>query len=121
MADESAQTAADVPRLLGLADGVNVKLVKAGGIDRAHEMIVAARHAGMSVLLGCMIESSLGVTAAAHLAPLADRIDLDGHLYLANDDWRGLAFDQAGKLLLPDLPGLGCERRALAGTTNGHE
>jgi len=112
VADESAQTAADVPRLRGLADGVNVKLVKAGGLDLAHTMIVAAHEAGMSVLLGCMIESSLGVTAAAQLAPLADFIDLDGHLYLARDDWSGLTFDPAGRLVLPDRPGLGCVPRA---------
>jgi L-alanine-DL-glutamate epimerase-like enolase superfamily enzyme len=108
VADESAQTAVDVERLRGLADGVNVKLVKAGGLDRAYEMMLAARAAGMSVLLGCMIESSLGVTAAAQLAPLADRLDLDGHLYLDEDDWSGVSFDSTGRLVLPDRPGLGC-------------
>ncbi len=112
-ADESAQDAADVARLDGLADGVNVKLVKAGGIDRALEMIAAARARRMPVLLGCMIESSLGLTAAAHLAPLADLADLDGHLYLARDDFEGLQITPDGRLVLPEAPGLGVRERVL--------
>jgi L-alanine-DL-glutamate epimerase-like enolase superfamily enzyme len=106
-ADESAQTADDVPKLAGLADGVNVKLLKCGGIRQAIDMMQKARARGMGVMLGCMIESSIGVTAAAQLASLADWIDLDGHLYLANDDHRGLRYDEHGQLVLPDAPGLG--------------
>lgn len=110
-ADESAQTADDVPRLEGLADGVNVKLVKCGGWHRAREMILAARVHGMKVLLGSMIESSLGVTAAAHLAGLADWIDLDGHLYVGNDDYDGIRYNGSGSLVMPDRPGIGVVRK----------
>lgn len=111
-ADESAQTVEDVPQLAGLADGVNVKLLKCGGIKPALTMIAAARARSMQVMLGCMIESSIGVTAAAQLASLVDGIDLDGHLYLSDDDHTGLTYDTAGHLVLPPWPGLGV--RALA-------
>lgn len=110
-ADESAQTAADVPALLSLVEGVNVKLLKCGSFGAAVEMIKAARRHGLGVLLGCMIESSIGITAAAHLAPWADYADLDGHLYLADDDYLGLTFDQQGCLIMPDAPGLGLRPR----------
>jgi len=106
-ADESAQTVEDVPKLAGLVDGVNVKLLKCGGIRQAIAMIEAAREHHMHVMLGCMIESSIGVTAAAQLATLADWVDLDGHLYLADDDHAGLTYDASGNLMLPDSPGLG--------------
>jgi L-alanine-DL-glutamate epimerase-like enolase superfamily enzyme len=106
-ADESALTVEDVPKLAGLVDGVNVKLLKCGGIRQAIAMVESARAHRMQVMLGCMIESSIGVTAAAQLASLADWIDLDGHLYLSDDDHEGLAYDGAGHLLLPDRPGLG--------------
>ena len=106
-ADESAQNAEDATRLVGLADGVNVKLLKCGSIAAAARMMRMARTHKLGILLGCMIESSLGVTAAAHLAPLADYIDLDGHLYVANDDYRGIQFDDAGSLVMPTGAGLG--------------
>lgn len=111
-ADESARTMDDVPALAGLADGVNVKLLKCGGWHRAREMILAARVHRMKVMLGCMIESSIGTTAAAHLAPLADWIDLDGHLYVANDDYEGIRYDAQGRLVMPDRPGIGVAERA---------
>jgi L-alanine-DL-glutamate epimerase-like enolase superfamily enzyme len=98
-ADESAQTVDDVPKLAGLVDGVNVKLLN------------AAREHHMHVMLGCMVESSIGVTAAAQLATLADWVDLDGHLYLADDDYTGLAYDESGHLVLPESPGLGATPR----------
>ncbi len=110
-ADESAQTMDDVPQLAGLADGINVKLLKCGGWHRAREMILAARVHRMKVMLGCMIESSIGVTAAAHLAPLADWIDLDGHLYVANDDYEGIKYDEHGRLEMPRSPGIGVTRK----------
>lgn len=106
-ADESAQGPDDVLALAGLVDGVNVKLLKCGSIAEAQTMIRFARASRMGVLLGCMIESSIGVTAAAHLAPLADWIDLDGHLYVADDDYEGVSYDEHGRLHLRDLPGLG--------------
>lgn len=111
IADESAQTASDLRDLHGLADGVNVKLLKAGGLRPAMEMMREARALGMTVLLGCMIESSVGVTAAAHLASLADWIDLDGHLYLANDDYDGLSYDASGAMHLPGRLGIGVLRK----------
>lgn len=112
-ADESAQTMDDVPQLARLADGINVKLLKCGGWHRAREMILAARVHQMKVILGCMIESSIGTTAAAHLAPLADWIDLDGHLYVANDDYEGIRYEEHGRLVMPDAPGIGVSRREM--------
>jgi len=106
-ADESAQTAADVPLLSTLVDGVNVKLLKCGSFKGAVTMISCAREHGLGVLLGCMIESSIGITAAAHLAPWADFADLDGHLYLSDDDYTGIRFNEEGCLIMPELPGIG--------------
>ncbi len=106
-ADESVQQADDVVRLKGLVDGVNVKLLKSGSFSEARTMIRFARNLGMKVMLGCMIESSIGVTAAAHLASLADWIDLDGHLYVANDDYEGIAYDAKGDMILTGRPGIG--------------
>jgi L-alanine-DL-glutamate epimerase-like enolase superfamily enzyme len=111
-ADESAQTADDVPKLAGLVHGVNVKLLKCGGLIQARTMIEVAHQHKMSALLGCMIESSIGVTAAAHLAPLADWIDLDGHLYVANDDFGGLTYDEEGRICLGAGAGLGVVERS---------
>ncbi len=110
-ADESAQTAEDVSALLGLVEGVNVKLLKCRNFRGAISMIQAARSHGLGVLLGCMIESSISITAAAHLAPWSDYADLDGHLYLAEDDYLGVTFDSKGCLIMPDAPGLGVRRR----------
>ncbi len=106
-ADESVQTAADLPDLAAFIDGVNIKLLKCGSLDAAVAMVAAARQHNLQILLGCMIESSLGTTAAAHLAPWADWIDLDGHFYVANDDFTGIAYDGAGHLIMPDRPGIG--------------
>ncbi len=106
-ADESTQSADDVRLFAGLADGVNVKLLKCGSMEQARTMIRFARDLRMKVMLGCMIESSIGITAAAHLAPLADWIDLDGHLYVADDDYEGIRYDANGCLLMTDRPGIG--------------
>ncbi|MEN3940834.1 enolase C-terminal domain-like protein [Prosthecobacter sp. SYSU 5D2] len=110
-ADESAQNAEDVQRLAGLADGVNVKLLKCASFGGGIEMIAEARRLGMGVLLGCMIESSLGTTAAAHLAPWADFVDLDGHLYLTDDDYTGITFDEQGRVVMPQRCGIGARPR----------
>lgn len=109
VADESVQSIDDLPWLSGLVDGVNVKLLKAGGWHAARLTMKEARDRGLLVLLGCMIESRIGVTAAAHLAGMADWIDLDGHLYVANDDCSGLWYDDSGLLHLPDRPGIGVQ------------
>ena len=105
-ADESAKRAADIPSLVGCVDGINIKLVKCGGLLEAMRIIHIARAHGLQVMIGCMIESSLGITAAAHLTPLVDYADLDGHLLVANDPYRGVTLEK-GKLILPDLPGIG--------------
>lgn len=105
-ADESVKRAADIPALVGCVDGVNIKLVKCGGLLEAMRIIHIARAHRLQVMIGCMIESSLGITAAAHLTPLVDYADLDGHLLVANDPYRGVTLEK-GKLILPNLPGIG--------------
>jgi L-alanine-DL-glutamate epimerase-like enolase superfamily enzyme len=106
IADESVQGVESVPPLVGIADGINVKLAKCGGLRPARQMILLTRAYGMKVMIGCMVESSVAVTAAAQLAPLADFADLDGNLLITNDPYRGLRVD-AGRVTLPDAPGLG--------------
>ena len=105
-ADESAQTERDLPKLAGAIDGVVVKLMKAGGLRGALRTIAVARALDLKIMLSCMVESSVGVTAAAHIAPLADYCDLDGPLLIANDPFVGLRYNGA-KIILPDAPGLG--------------
>jgi len=108
-ADESVCTARDVEALAGAVDGVVIKLMKCGGLHGAQQAIAAARAHGMQVMIGSMIESSVGATAAAHLSPLCDLADLDGPLLISNDPFRGVGYDGA-LLLLPDAPGLGVVR-----------
>ena len=108
-ADETAKTSHDVARLAGAIDGVVVKTMKSEGIREALRMIHTARAHDMQIMVSCMIESSVGATAAAHLAPLCDHVDLDGPLLIKNDTYRGLTYDGA-KITLPDGPGLGLER-----------
>ena len=105
-ADESISKPSDIVRLAGAIDGIVVKLAKTGGILGALDVISTARAHGLKVMLGCMIESSLGITAAAHLAGLVDYLDLDGGLLLASDPYEGVKFED-GYLRLPELPGLG--------------
>jgi L-Ala-D/L-Glu epimerase len=112
-ADEDAAGAADVPRLAGCVTGVNVKLHECGGIRAALRMIHAARACGLGVMLGCAVSTSLGISPAAHLAPLADWLDLDGHLHLAEDPWTGLAGQ--GGVLMARGSGLGVSRRDRGG------
>lgn len=106
IADEACLNAAAVPKLADAFDGVNVKLDKTGGIQEALRTISVARAFGMKVMLGCMVSSSVSVTAAAHLSPLVDYADLDGNLLIANDPFTGVKVEK-GKLILPDGPGLG--------------
>jgi L-alanine-DL-glutamate epimerase-like enolase superfamily enzyme len=109
-ADESVHRAADIPRLAEAFDGINIKLMKCGGLGEALRMIAVARAHGMRIMLGCMVESSLAVTAAAHLSPLVDHADLDGNLLVANDPFVGVRVE-AGRLVLPEAPGLGVRPR----------
>lgn len=109
-ADESVHRAADIPRLVGAFDGINIKLMKCGGIGEALRMIRVARALGMRIMLGCMIETSIGITAAAHLLPLVDYADLDGHLLITNDPFVGARLEE-GRLVPTSAPGLGVEER----------
>jgi L-alanine-DL-glutamate epimerase-like enolase superfamily enzyme len=106
IADEACLRPADIPKLAGVYDGVNIKLDKCGGIQEAFRMIQIAKALGLKTMLGCMVSSSVTVTAAAHLSPLVDYADLDGNLLVANDPYRGVLVGR-GKLILPDRPGLG--------------
>jgi L-alanine-DL-glutamate epimerase-like enolase superfamily enzyme len=110
IADESCVTLEDVARVAGCVDGINIKLMKCGGLHHALEMIHAARAHHLRVMLGCMIESSIAITAAAHLTPLVDYADLDGALLLAHDPYEGVGL-RGGKIALPDRPGLGVRPR----------
>ncbi len=110
IADESAIVARDVPRLAGCASGVNVKLAKCGGLRRALEMVHTVRAHGMLVMLGCMVETSLGIAAAAQISGLFDFVDLDGAMLLADDPYAGLVYE-SGRIHLPESPGLGVEPR----------
>ena len=107
-ADETAKISRDVARLAGAIDGVVVKTMKSEGIREALRMIHTARAHDMQIMLSCMVESSVGVTAAAHLAPLCDYADLDGPLLIKNDPYCGLRYEGA-RFSLPDRPGLGVE------------
>ena len=104
--DESCVTVEDIPRVAEYVDGINIKLMKCGGIGHALKMISVARAHNLRIMLGCMIESSLAITAAAHLTPLVDYADLDGNLLIDNDPYEGVKVVN-GKLMLPDGPGLG--------------
>lgn len=110
-ADESAQSPEDILALDPWIDGVCVKLLKCAGIAETVHMIKVARSFRKLVLLSCMIESSVGITAAAHVAGLADFIDLDGHLYVANDDCIGVRYDADGRLRLSSISGIGVQPR----------
>jgi L-alanine-DL-glutamate epimerase-like enolase superfamily enzyme len=104
--DEDCHTAADVPRCAEIAHGVNVKLAKSGGIREAVRIAHSARALDLGVMLGCMIESALGIAAAAQIASLCDHIDLDGNLLLAEDPWEGVEFVD-GVQVPSEEPGLG--------------
>jgi L-alanine-DL-glutamate epimerase-like enolase superfamily enzyme len=108
--DESIRAPADIVAHAGLVDGVVVKLAKAGGIRGALEQISVAHALGLDVMLSCMIESSVAVTAAAQIAALVQYVDLDGPLLIANDPMRGVGYEGA-RLRLPAGPGLGLSPR----------
>jgi L-alanine-DL-glutamate epimerase-like enolase superfamily enzyme len=106
VADEAVKTAADIPKLAEAYDGINIKLMKAGGPQEAMHMIYLAKAMNMKIMLGCMIESAIAISAAAHLSPLVDWADLDGNLLLREDPYQGVGVEK-GKLILNDQPGLG--------------
>ncbi len=105
-ADESIKSSKDVAKHADAVDGVVIKLMKTGGLREAQRAIHTARALGMQVMIGCMVETSLGVTAAAHIAPMCDYVDLDGPLLIKADPFDGVHYKGA-QLILPDNPGLG--------------
>ncbi len=112
VADESVHVASDIPPLVGRVDGINIKMMKCGGIREGLRMIHVARAHGLRVMLGSMVESSLALSQASQLAPLADALDLDGHWLLADDPFEG-APGERGRIVLSDRPGLGVEPAAV--------
>jgi L-alanine-DL-glutamate epimerase-like enolase superfamily enzyme len=104
--DEDCHRLGDVAACADRAHGINIKLAKSGGIREAVRMANAARALGLGVMLGCMIESGLGISAGAQVASLCDHVDLDGNLLLADDPWPGVDF-RDGVQVPPDQPGLG--------------
>jgi L-Ala-D/L-Glu epimerase len=104
--DEDCHTLADVAACAERAHGINVKLAKSGGIREAVRMVHAARALGLGCMLGCMVESGLGIAAGAHVASLFDHVDLDGNILLAHDPWSGVEFLD-GSQAPAELPGLG--------------
>jgi L-alanine-DL-glutamate epimerase-like enolase superfamily enzyme len=108
-ADESCLVSTDVPKLAGAVDGINLKLAKCGSLREALRIVHTARAFGMSVMAGCMIESSLGISAIAQLAPLLDHADFDGAALLSNDPFDGAKIEN-GQIELPDRPGIGAVR-----------
>lgn len=104
--DEAVQTAEDIPRAFQVYSGVNIKLMKCGGMREARRMVDVARTLGMKVMIGCMTETSCAVSAAAQLSPLVDWADLDGNLLISNDVFHGVRIEE-GKITLPDGPGIG--------------
>ena len=112
VADESAVTIADLDALVGVVAGVNVKLAKCGGVGPARRMLARARELGFRTFLGCMEETSVGIAASAAVASLADWVDLDGNLLIAEDPFAGLELDDDCRWRLSEAPGLGLTRRS---------
>jgi L-Ala-D/L-Glu epimerase len=110
--DESCMNSADIPLLANSVAGINIKLMKAGGLSEALRIVHTAKAYGLQVMFGCYSDSTLANTAAAHLSPLADYLDLDSHLNLTDDPFSG-AIMQQGRLQPNNKPGLGVERRAV--------
>ena len=108
IADENSLNASDIPCIENVFDGINIKLMKCGSLFEAVKMVNMARERGMKIMLGCMIESSVAITAAAHLSPLVDYADLDGNLLINNDPYTGVTV-QNGKLILPQENGCGIQ------------
>ena len=107
IADESCQKEEDVEKCAQYFHGINIKLTKCGGLTPALRMIKNARKKGLKIMAGCMTESTIGISAIAHILPLLDYVDMDGPLLLTNDPATGIDFD-FGKVILSDNFGLGC-------------
>jgi L-Ala-D/L-Glu epimerase len=112
VADESCHVAADVPRLAGCVDGVNIKLEKCGSLREAVRIVHVARAHHMKVMIGCMMSSTLAMAAAMQVAPLVDWVDLDGAALMEQDPFEGPHMRTDGRLVLNDAPGLGVTKRS---------
>lgn len=110
LADEAVQVPADIQKLAGLYSGINIKLMKCGGMRAAFNMVSMARALGLKVMIGCMTETSCAVTAAAQLSPMTDWADLDGNLLISNDPFDGIRIEK-GKVIIPDRPGIGVVKK----------
>jgi L-alanine-DL-glutamate epimerase-like enolase superfamily enzyme len=106
IADESVQTFNDIKKVVGVYSGINIKLMKCGGMRSAFKMVNTARALNLKVMIGCMTETSCAVSAAAQLSPMVDWADLDGNLLISNDIYDGVTVKE-GKLILPERPGIG--------------
>lgn len=111
IADEAVQGFTDLEKIKDCYTGINIKLMKSGGIRNAYRMIKLARELNLKVMIGCMTETSCAISAASHLAPLADWIDLDGSELISNDLFEGMKIIQ-GEILIPDLPGIGAQKKS---------
>ncbi len=110
VADENSIRLQDIPRLQGVFDGINIKLMKCTGLREAMRMVATAKACGLKIMAGCMVESSVAISAAAQFSPLIDYADLDGAVLTTNDPFKGVTIRE-GKLLLPDEPGIGVAKR----------
>lgn len=106
IADENSINSSDILKIENVFDGINIKLMKCGTLFEAVKMVKMARERDMKIMLGCMIESSVAITAAAHISPLVDYADLDGNLLISNDPYKGVVVEN-GRLALPSANGLG--------------
>jgi len=111
-ADENSLNSHDIPMLQGVFDGINIKLMKCGSIEEGYKMIKSARKYDLKVMLGCMVESSIGITAASHLAGCVDFVDLDGNLLISNDPYTGVQVVD-GSLNLDSSNGLGLKLNSI--------
>lgn len=110
VADEAVNTSEDILPLIGAYDGINIKLMKSGGIMEAYRMATVANALNMKIMIGCMIASSVAISAAVQLQPLATWLDLDGSLLISNDPYNGAVF-QDGHWVMPEEPGIGVRRK----------
>ncbi len=110
IADENSLVAADIAKIAYAFDGINIKLMKCGSLFEAKKMIVEAQRLHLKIMFGCMIESSVGITAASHLSGFVDYADLDGHILITNDPYKGTVVEN-GRLILPSGNGLGLSMR----------
>jgi len=106
IADEALQTPGDLFKVKDIYSGINIKLMKCGGMNAAHKMALMAHEMGMKVMIGCMTETSCAISAAAQVSPLADWADLDGNLLISNDVFEGVTVEN-GKITLKERPGIG--------------